>query len=150
MDTLVEQSANTLSAAATAPNGHPKDGSGMQRSVSPKRRSHAYKMYKGAVKLDPWLSPFEGVLKRRFSNAQGWIDHLDKTEGGLDKFSKVGEYTGSRDSLDWATTRWTYLLTFAIDLGCREIRVQHRLREQRHVQRMGPERHRSLSHRRLQ
>lgn len=111
MVTLVEQSANTLSAAATTPNGHPKDGSGMKMSVSPKRRYHAYKVYKGAVKLDPWLSPFEGVLKRRFSKAQGWIDHLDKTEGGLDKFSKVGEYTGSRDCLDGATKEWTCLLT---------------------------------------
>lgn len=75
MDTLVEQSANTLSSSATAPNGYPKDGS-------------------GAVKLDPWLSPFEGVLKRRFSQAQGWIDRLEKTEGGLDKFSKGAEKFG--------------------------------------------------------
>lgn len=47
----------------------------------------------GAVKLDPWLSPFEGVLKRRFSSAQKWIDHLQQTEGGLDKFSKVRKIT---------------------------------------------------------
>lgn len=39
--------------------------------------------------MDPWLAPFEGVLKRRFSKAQRWIDDLQKSEGGLEKFSKV-------------------------------------------------------------
>lgn len=43
----------------------------------------------GVVKLDPWLEPFQGALKRRFSKAQKWIETLDKTEGGLDNFSKV-------------------------------------------------------------
>ncbi|SPO05642.1 probable branching enzyme (be1) [Cephalotrichum gorgonifer] len=56
-------------------NGYPKDGSGV-------------------VKLDPWLSPFEGVLKRRFALAQKWINDIEKTEGGLDKFSKGTEKFG--------------------------------------------------------
>jgi len=41
------------------------------------------------VKLDPWLSPFEQVLQRRYAKAHEWIDRLNKTEGGLDVFSKV-------------------------------------------------------------
>lgn len=36
MDTRVEQSANTLSASATASNGYPKDGSGMPMSADGK------------------------------------------------------------------------------------------------------------------
>jgi len=43
----------------------------------------------GVIKLDPWLSPFQDALKRRFSRAQEWIKTIDETEGGLDKFSKV-------------------------------------------------------------
>jgi 1,4-alpha-glucan branching enzyme len=45
---------------------------------------------KGVVKLDPYLSPFKDALKRRFSKTQNWIKKLQETEGGLDKFSKVG------------------------------------------------------------
>jgi len=44
---------------------------------------------KGVVKLDPWLSPFQDSLRRRFSKTQEWIKKLNETEGGLDKFSKV-------------------------------------------------------------
>jgi len=45
--------------------------------------------HSGVLKLDPWLSPFQDALKRRFSKAQEWIKRIDETEGGLDKFSKV-------------------------------------------------------------
>lgn len=41
------------------------------------------------LKLDPWLSPFQDSLKRRYSKAQDWIKKIDKVEGGLEKFSKV-------------------------------------------------------------
>jgi hypothetical protein len=44
----------------------------------------------GVVTLDPWLSPFTDSLKRRYSKAQDWIKTIQDTEGGLDKFSKVG------------------------------------------------------------
>lgn len=43
----------------------------------------------GVLKLDPWLSPFQDALKRRFARAQDWIKTIDETEGGLDKFSRV-------------------------------------------------------------
>lgn len=56
-------------------------------------------LVQGAVKLDPWLSPFEGALKRRFSMAQKWIDHIQETEGGLEKFSKVCKDSMGSDSL---------------------------------------------------
>ena len=41
------------------------------------------------LKLDPYLSPFQDSLKRRYAKAQDWIKRIDETEGGLDKFSKV-------------------------------------------------------------
>jgi hypothetical protein len=44
----------------------------------------------GVVQLDPWLSPFKDALKHRFSKAQQWIKTIDETEGGLEKFSRVG------------------------------------------------------------
>jgi hypothetical protein len=44
----------------------------------------------GVVKLDPWLAPFKESLKARYSNAQKWIKKIDETEGGLEKFSRVG------------------------------------------------------------
>ncbi len=43
----------------------------------------------GVVKLDPWLSPFKDSLRRRFSKTQEWIQKLNDTEGGLEKFSRV-------------------------------------------------------------
>lgn len=44
----------------------------------------------GVLKLDPWLEPFKGELRSRFSKAQEWIKRIDDTEGGLEKFSRVG------------------------------------------------------------
>lgn len=41
------------------------------------------------LKLDPWLSPFQDALKRRYAKAQEWIQTINEKEGGLDKFSKV-------------------------------------------------------------
>ena len=89
MDPLVEQSSKTLSAGGPA-DGIPKDGSGIVNPAVVMSVS-VLTLAQGAVQLDPWLEPFEGVLKRRFSKAQKWIDHLQKTEGGLDNFSKVCE-----------------------------------------------------------
>ena len=43
----------------------------------------------GVLSIDPWLEPFQDALKRRYSKAQDWIEKINKTEGGLDKFSKV-------------------------------------------------------------
>ena len=44
----------------------------------------------GVVKLDPWLSPFKESLRHRYKKAQDWIATLNETEGGLEKFSRVG------------------------------------------------------------
>jgi len=44
----------------------------------------------GVVKLDPWLSPFKEALKHRYNKAQQWIKTINDTEGGLEKFSRVG------------------------------------------------------------
>ncbi|KAI5854536.1 glycoside hydrolase superfamily [Durotheca rogersii] len=48
----------------------------------------------GVLKLDPWLSPFEGVLRRRYAKAQEWIKTIQDTEGGLEKFSRGAETFG--------------------------------------------------------
>jgi hypothetical protein len=45
----------------------------------------------GVVQLDPWLAPFKESLKKRYTKAQDWIKALDKTEGGLEKFSRVSD-----------------------------------------------------------
>jgi 1,4-alpha-glucan branching enzyme len=44
----------------------------------------------GVVQLDPWLAPFKDALARRYKKAQDWIKTIDSTEGGLEKFSRVG------------------------------------------------------------
>lgn len=46
-------------------------------------------MLPGVLQIDPWLSPFQDVLKRRVSRAQDWIKKIDDTEGGLTKFTKA-------------------------------------------------------------
>lgn len=43
----------------------------------------------GVLQIDPWLSPFQDVLKRRVSRAKEWIKKIDETEGGLTKFTKA-------------------------------------------------------------
>ncbi|KAB5583374.1 glycoside hydrolase superfamily [Coniochaeta sp. 2T2.1] len=77
MDPLAENSSNTLAngGGQVAQDDIPKDGTGV-------------------VKLDPWLSPFQDSLKRRFSKTQDWIKKINETEGGLDKFSKGEEIMG--------------------------------------------------------
>lgn len=48
----------------------------------------------GIVQLDPWLEPFKGALRSRFAKAKHWLDTIDKTEGGLEKFSRGYEIYG--------------------------------------------------------
>jgi 1,4-alpha-glucan branching enzyme len=48
----------------------------------------------GVLMLDPWLEPFQGSLRHRFSKAQEWIQTINKHEGGLDAFSKGYEKYG--------------------------------------------------------
>ena len=43
----------------------------------------------GIINLDPWLEPFRDAIRHRYAFAEGWINAINKTEGGLDKFSKV-------------------------------------------------------------
>jgi 1,4-alpha-glucan branching enzyme len=43
----------------------------------------------GVIQLDPWLAPFEESLRRRYAKAQDWITAINKSEGGLEKFSRV-------------------------------------------------------------
>jgi hypothetical protein len=44
----------------------------------------------GIIDLDPWLEPFREAIQRRYKYVESWINTVDETEGGLDKFSKVG------------------------------------------------------------
>ncbi|KIH94990.1 1,4-alpha-glucan branching enzyme [Sporothrix brasiliensis 5110] len=48
----------------------------------------------GVTVIDPWLSPFKDALKRRFAKSKEWIEKINTTEGGLDKFSKGAEIFG--------------------------------------------------------
>ncbi|KAI2641983.1 alpha amylase [Xylaria nigripes] len=48
----------------------------------------------GVIKLDPWLSPFQEPLKRRYAKAHEWIRNITKAEGGLEKFSRGAEIFG--------------------------------------------------------
>ncbi|RQM04752.1 hypothetical protein DH86_00004049 [Scytalidium sp. 3C] len=38
--------------------------------------------------IDPWLEPFKDSLKARYKRAQDWIQKINETEGGLEKFSR--------------------------------------------------------------
>jgi 1,4-alpha-glucan branching enzyme len=44
----------------------------------------------GVVSLDPWLEPFKDSLRSRYAKAESWIKTINDTEGGLEKFSRVG------------------------------------------------------------
>ncbi|KAI0019819.1 carbohydrate-binding module family 48 [Xylariomycetidae sp. FL0641] len=73
MAAVADKSANSLEKGPVS--GVPNDGTGV-------------------VQLDPWLEPFSGSLKRRYAKAHEWIDRIQATEGGLDKFSKGTEIYG--------------------------------------------------------
>ncbi|TQS33867.1 hypothetical protein Golomagni_05774 [Golovinomyces magnicellulatus] len=42
----------------------------------------------GITKFDPYLAPFSDALRKRYSKAHEWIANIDKSEGGLDQFTK--------------------------------------------------------------
>lgn len=90
MDSVNEDSANSVMAKGPA-NGLPNDGTG-----EPLVRAFASStnLLAGVVKLDPWLSPFKDSLRKRYSKAQDWITAINKSEGGLDKFSRGTEKFG--------------------------------------------------------
>jgi hypothetical protein len=69
----------------------------------------------GVVQLDPWLAPFKDSLKKRYTKAQNWITALNKTEGGLEKFSRVS----------YAVPSFALKLTEFLP-GKGEVRLQHR------------------------
>ncbi|KAI1328043.1 alpha amylase [Xylariaceae sp. FL0255] len=73
MAAVADQSANSL--GNNPAEGIPNDGTGV-------------------LQLDPWLSPFQDALKRRYAKAQEWIKKLDDTEGGIEKFSRGTELYG--------------------------------------------------------
>lgn len=92
MDSTNEHSSNSLMNGGAA-NGIPNDGTGklqVPRNDLPQKQQTAD--LPGVIKLDPWLEPFKESLKKRYSLAQDWIKKIDETEGGLDKFSRVGQH----------------------------------------------------------
>ncbi|KAL1978884.1 hypothetical protein VTN31DRAFT_1743 [Thermomyces dupontii] len=48
----------------------------------------------GVLQLDPWLEPHKEALKARYNYAQSWIERINETEGGLEKFSRGYERFG--------------------------------------------------------
>ncbi|PHH74381.1 hypothetical protein CDD83_4577 [Cordyceps sp. RAO-2017] len=72
----------------------------------------------GVVRLDPWLSPFSDVLKRRHKKAQEWIQVFEDYEGGLDEFAtgvqKFGfnvDCSGNITYREWAPNATDAFLT---------------------------------------
>jgi hypothetical protein len=47
----------------------------------------------GIVELDPYLEPFKDALRSRYQKAQQWMKTIDDTEGGIEKFSRVGTFS---------------------------------------------------------
>jgi 1,4-alpha-glucan branching enzyme len=48
----------------------------------------------GVVKLDSWLEPYSDALRHRYTAYKGWVDTLNKTEGGLANFALGYEKMG--------------------------------------------------------
>ena len=90
MAEVVANSANSLVSGPSGPaDGIVNDGTGRPSSFVSFSGEHRLTMRAGVVKLDPWLSPFQDALKRRFNKAKDWIKTINDTEGGIDKFSRV-------------------------------------------------------------
>lgn len=66
----------------------------MEQVWNHKMSRTSYLTCSGIVQLDPWLEPFTDALKSRFAKAKKWIDTIDQTEGGLEKFSRGYEKFG--------------------------------------------------------
>jgi hypothetical protein len=94
MANVKQESAST--ATTSAIEELPNDGTG-KFTTPPKP---AQLTASGVIKLDPWLSPFKESLRHRYKKAQDWIATINETEGGLEKFSRVG---GPR-KVEWAQT----------------------------------------------
>ncbi|ODH12771.1 1,4-alpha-glucan-branching enzyme [Paracoccidioides brasiliensis] len=62
----------------------------------------------GVIKIDPWLEPFKDALRSRFDHTKGWINRINDTEGGLEKFSRGYEKFGFnvRDNGDIVYREW--------------------------------------------
>ncbi|OQO00056.1 1,4-alpha-glucan-branching enzyme [Cryoendolithus antarcticus] len=58
----------------------------------------------GVVQLDGYLEPFKPQLRSRFSKAQKWINDIDNSEGGLEKFSRGYERYGFNIASDGTIT----------------------------------------------
>ena len=72
------------------------DGTGKLEILLPEPIPTSQLILLGVVQLDPWLEPFKDALRTRYSKAESWIKTINETEGGLDKFSKVGSLTRRR------------------------------------------------------
>jgi hypothetical protein len=129
MDNVNEDSVNSVTNEQTA-EGIPNDGTGI---VIEFLEPEIQLILPGVVKLDPWLSPFKNSLKSRFAKAQKWIKTIDETEGGLEKFSRVGQlpYLAPADADQSRAQRssdstWTNRTTLPIGNG-RPMRRKHSL-----------------------
>lgn len=60
----------------------------------------------GVIDIDPWLEPHAKDISRRYTNAQNWIEKLDKDENGLLNFSEGYKHFGFQ--LDPKTNTITY------------------------------------------
>ncbi|KAG5461603.1 MAG: glycoside hydrolase superfamily, partial [Olpidium bornovanus] len=48
----------------------------------------------GVVRIDPWLEPFRGAIRHRYSMYKEWLDRINKNDAGYDKFTRAYEHFG--------------------------------------------------------
>lgn len=101
MDPLNEQAPDSVLAAPPS-NEIAKDGTGVSIHICISQCSHSQSA--GVVALDPYLEPYKPALRSRFSKAQKWLDTINSTEGGLDKFSRGYETFGFTVASDGTIT----------------------------------------------
>ena len=93
MDALNEASANSVQ-SAPASSKIPSDGTGEYTAIFCSGTMFTNNFLPGVVQLDPYLEPFTDAIKRRYATAQSWINTINQTEGGLEKFSRGYERYG--------------------------------------------------------
>lgn len=87
---LNQASENTIQAAPASDQVAP-DGTGCKQEYF---SNVALLTFPGIIQLDPWLEPFQDSLKSRFAKAKKWLDTINQSEGGLEKFSRGYETYG--------------------------------------------------------
>ncbi|KDN51339.1 glycoside hydrolase family 13 protein [Tilletiaria anomala UBC 951] len=68
-------------------NGSAQNGA-TSASAQPSVDSRSAKDGTRVVGLDPWLEPFAPALRSRYASYLKWVDTINRTEGGIEKFAQ--------------------------------------------------------------